>query len=618
MEVLGSLINYEAISGIRPLEPPTIEKADIPNFILCQNFDRAVQRAERTMERYNSRAGDLAGRLASSANNIEGLEKALRKVDPGDPPARPGTVLIRGDTPEDVKNYNREVTEYNDRLQQARRLQERISDAIDKHQDILERHNDAVREAEEKLEEVTEEALLMIDDDIVAVLDKTTQIAIRLSDSETPADVMAAVEICFIEFKIFNSFEEHIEGNEARRAAQERIQEVNTLCAELLVNEKVHNVFVGMFLSNRDPIVKNAELYSYVVGEIEVVDQELLDELTESFRPILKKQFVTSFKYEGIIDPSKLDNVVAEMYKTIDAINHHIPQVTDLDTSTQAAAEAAVVVHQDIESTLATMKANVEEVGEALLSKEDFVCEMLDQEVIEDFYHRDLRPSITAFRKAVVDHIGEEQFDAIVTEAEDRYSVEKAETAIEAADLLRLQAERDRSAHYVNQLSTQITDIELDVKNAGEVPKKNAEDFRSSTSLLYVLSCLPVLGFAFAIGIQGKIKKFAPAFRSRLEIYHKLGTEILAKNKTMQTVVLIFGAVLGLSGMGIFFGTELGSKIATSMNVSSIAVNLGFPGVVLVLYLITWLILSSAGKKLQAYIGKSEAAPQSATVTGAK
>ena len=495
-EVLGNLMNYEAISGIRPLESPTIKKVDIPNFILCQNFDRSVQRAERTMERYNSRVDDLAGRLASSANNIEDLEKALRKVDPGDPPSRPGTLLGQyPETPENIRDYNRRVTEYNDHLQQARRLQERISDAIDKHQGIIERHNDAVREAEEKHEELTEEALLVIDEDIVVVLDKTTEIAIKLSDSETPADVMAAVEICFIELKIFNSFEEHIEGNEARRAAQERIHEVNALCAELFVNEKVHNIFVNIFLLNRTPIVKNAELYSYVVGEIEDVDQGLLDELTESFRAILEKQFVTSFKYEGIIDPSKLDDVVAEMYKTIDAINHHIPQVTELDASTSAAAEAAVVVHQDIESTLATMKANVEEVREYLLSKEDLVCEILDQEVIEDFYHRDLRPSITAFREAVVDHIGEEQFDAIVTEADDRYSVEKTEAAIKAADLLRLQAERDRVAGYVSELSTQIKDIEADVKNAGEVPKKNAEGLQ----IYNFLALCPVLSSGVGI-----------------------------------------------------------------------------------------------------------------------
>ena len=608
-EVLGNLVNYEAISGIHPLQPPTIEKADIPKFILCQNFSKSMERVQRTMDRHNNRINDLQVRLGQSQDNIDSLQKALRKVDPGDPPSEPGTFLGPSDTPENIKSYNKEVAEYNDRLQQARRLQERISDAIDKRNDIIERHDDAVREAEEKLEELTEEALLIIDDDIVAVLDKTTQIAIKLSDSETPADVMAAIETYFIELKIFNSFEEHIEGNAARRAAQERIREVNALYAELIVNEKVHNKFVNIFRLNSDSIVKNAELYSQVVNEIKGVDQGMLDELTEPFYAIFRKQFYTSFKYEGIVDPSKLDNVVAEMHNTIDAIKCHIPKVTKLDASTQTAAEAAVVVHQDLESTLATMKANVEEVREYLLSKEDLVCEMLDQEVIEDFYHQDLRPAVTALREEVVDCIGEEQFDAIVTEAEDRYSNEKTEAAIKAADLLLLQTQRDRVAGYVSELSTQIKDVEASVEEAAEVPKRNADGFKSSASWFYAMSCFPVLGFVFAISIRSKIKQFAPAFRSPLEIYHKLGTAILAKNKTMQTVILIFGAVLGFGGMGLLFGTGLSSKIAMSMNISSIAVNLGLPGIVLVLYLVTWVILSSAGKTLQSYIGKSGAAP---------
>lgn len=606
-EALGNLVDPEAISGIRPLQPPIVEKIDISKFILCQNFDKEWQRRERTMERYKHKVDSLHGRLIQSDEEIEDMKKALNKVDPntgffGGPPSKPSDP-----TPEQAQSYNEEVTKYNDRLQQARRLRERIDDTIDKRRDILERYEDAVREAEERLEELTEEALRVIDDDIVAVLDKATQVAIKFAGSEKPEDLMVALEICFIELKIFNSFEEHIEENAARRTAQERISEVNALCAELSKKEIVRNFFVNLFRLNSSPIEKNAELYPRVIEVIDGIDQETLSEMTQAFHSIFGKKFYTKFDYEGIIDPSKLDDVMAEMHNTIDALKVHISKVTELEASTQEVAEAAVIIHNDLESILETMKNNVEEVSEYLISKEHFTCEILDEEVIEDFYRRDLRPSITALREHLVSNIGQEIFDVIVTETDDRFSVEKVEVAIKGADCLRLQAERDKVSGYVNKRSNQIKSIETHVEKAKQVPKKNAEGFKSSVSMLYLMSCFPVLGFVFPMVIYSKIKKFALAFKSPLEIYHKLGNEILAKNRTMQKVVLALGGILGLGGMGIFFNTGIGTEIATSVGISSlIAVNVGFPGVVMVFYLITWTILFIAGKTLQSYIGISK------------
>ncbi len=605
-EVLGNLIDYKAISEISPLQLPTIEKTDIPKFILCQNLDKSLQRAEQVMELQNNKVSEVQGRVRESEAQIKDLEKALRKVDPGSPPTEPGSFLGPSETAENIRVYNKQVAEYNDRLRQARRLQERISDAIDRHGDIVERCNDAIREAQQREEELAAEAILAIDDDIVAVSDKITTTARDLANSNKASDVIAAVEICFIELKLVGLFEEHIDRNDARRMVQDGFHEVNSLCTELSKITNIRNIFASLFGLNRDLIVKNADLHSEIVDAIQGVDQGRLSELTEPLSAALKKQFYTSFKYEGIIDPNKLDSVVAEMHKTMEAIKDHIPQVTDLDVSTQSEAEAAVVVHQTLESTLSTMKSNVEEAHKYLLSTDGFICQMLQEEVIENFYSQDLRLTVTDLRKDVVEHIGAEQFDTIVTEVADRYSIVKTEAAIKAADLLRLQNQRDRVAEYVSELSAQIKDVEAHVISAAEVPKKNADAFRSSTSLLYILSCFPILGFAFAIGILNKVKKFAPAFRSSLEIYQKLGSQILAKNETMSKVILILAAVLGFGGIGIFFGTGVGVPIAANIAVSPIAVNIGLPGGVMILYLITWIVLSKVGKTIQFYVNMNQ------------
>lgn len=605
-EVLGNLIEYQAISAISPLQPPTIGKRDIPKFIFCQNLYKSLQRAERIMELQNNKVSEVQGRVRESEAQIEDLERALRKVEPGSPPTEPGSFFGPSETAENIRAYNKKVAVYNDRLQQARRLQERISDAIDRHEDIVERCNDAIREAEQKQEELDAEALLAIDDDIVAVSDKITTTARDLANSNQASDVIAAVEICFIELKLVSLFEEHIDGNNARRMVQDGFREVNLLCTELIKITNIRNIFASLFGLNRDLIVKNADLHAEIVDAIQGVDQGRLSELTEPLSAALGKQFYTDFKYEGIIDPNKLDSVVAEMHKTMDAIKDHIPQVTDLDASTQSEAEAAVVVHQTLESILSTMKSNVEEAHKYLFSTDSFIHQMLQEAVIENFYSQDLRLAVTSLRKDVVDYIGAEQFDTIVTAVEDRYSIVKTEAGIKAADLLRLQNQRDSVAGYISELSAQIKDIEAHVISAAEVPKKNSDAFRSSTSLLYTLSYFPILGFAFAIGILNQVKKFAPAFRSSLEIYQELAAQTLAKNETMSKVILILAAILGLGGIGIFFGTGIGVPIAASTAVSPIVVNIGLPGGVMILYLITWLVLSKVDKTLQSYINMNQ------------
>lgn len=599
-EALGNLVNYELITKIRPLEPPIVEKGDIPKFILCQNYEKAMQKVERTMERYNRKVNELRARLQQSEAEIEAMQKTYREVHPGK------GYFVNEKNPDAVHRYN-------SRLRQAQGIADKISDTSDKHEDLIERHNDAVREAEEKLEELTEEAKLVIDEDLVVVLDKCAQTTQKLADSENSEDLVASLEVGFIGMKIFKSFEEHIEGATARRETRDRIGEIDDSFAELCANEDARNYFVDIFRRNLYLVEKNAELYDQVVEVVGSVDQAKLDEMTQPYRPAFEKKFNTSFKYEGIVSPSELSGVVSQINKSIVTMNDSIAQVTELNASTQVGAESGVKVHQDAESIFATMKNNVEEIRDDLLHTGNFECDLVDEEVIEDFYSRDLRPAVVAFREHLVGEIEEEQLDRLVMADEDRYSIGKAEAAIKQADLLRLQAQRNQVDGHVKKLNGMIKDAETDIQKSGEVPRKNAEAFRSGVSTQYILSLFPVIGFAFAMGILGRIKKFAQGFMSTNEIYRKLGTETIAKNKTMQMVNLILGVVLGLGGIGLFFGTSIGADIAASMSVSPMAVNIGIPGVVLVLYLITWAILGSAGKTLQSYIASSKTAKTATT-----
>ena len=579
-EALKNVVNYDAVTGISPLEPPAVKKVDIPKFIVCPKFDRASQRIDRTMERYNNKVNDFQERLQQSNNEVDAMERELK----GWEKKTSGYV--------DNTSANA-VTRHNDAVDQSRRLRDRISDAIGRHNDFLERYKDAVRDAEEKLDELTQEALLVIDDDIVTVLDKCSQTAERLSDSENSYDALAALDSCFMALKVFRSFEEHMDGNVAREEARKKYSEISKLFAELCDKEDIRNSLADIFRRNIYLIEKNEEIYTQLLKVIEEVDQKTLDEMTQSYQRTFAEKFVTDFEYKGIIDPSELASIIAEIHKTIGAIKANFGKVQDIDEPTQSTAEAGVNAYRNAESLIETMKSNVEEMRDDLFFERHFACDMVEESVMEGFYEEDIRSSVTALRKQLSKLIGEEQIDTVVMEQEDRYSLEKAKKSIGQADLLRLQAKRDQVEGYTKKLSGMIADAEADIQEAELVPAKNANKFRSAASTFYILSCIPFIGFAFALNMLKKIEEFAPGFSSTNEIYRNLGTEIASKNKTIMAVNLFLGVVLGIVGIIVCLALKVGSGVGF---------RIVFPGAILVLYVITWMILANADKSLQSYM----------------
>jgi len=284
---------------------------------------------------------------------------------------------------------------------------------------------------------------------------------------------------------------------------------------------------------------------------------------------------------------------VVDINTTIDAINVSINKNNEFFASTQKIAEAGSDAHQTAESLLANMKNNMDLIKDDLLHNGHFAAEIIDEAVIDDFHQKEVRPSIKILRTHIVNSVGEEQLDELLIENDDRHYIVKAEAAINQADLLRLQNQRNKVDAQVQKLFGNIKKLETDIRKVGQVPQENADACRSLTSTLYILTFIPIIGFAFALWISGKLKEFSPGFKSTNEIYRLLCKDILAKNKTMQKVNLILGFVVGIGTLGAF----LILKISTNM-----AVNIGTPIIVLALYLLTWLILSNVGKDLDVHL----------------
>lgn len=561
---LAGLMKYEKLSAMRLLRPPKLAKEQIPDLIACSNFQKAMGKIEQSMERYSRKLQSIEQDIETQNGIIDEANRKTRYCDTSDAQS---------------------VARHNDWVERGRA-------AVEKHNDLIDRHREAKEEANERRSELEHEALMAIDDDIVAVLDKSSRIAEKLSGGHNSADSLVAMEILLMEMRVFHFLEDHIEGNAQRKDARERIADVNRTFGTLCASEEVRNYLADVFRRNGFLVERNAGIHAEIGKVLGSVDQQELNRLTKNVTSVLDEKVETKFNYDGVVDPAELDKIVVNFRGAIDALKRGITKAQEAAATTKPMAEAAESAHQNAGTLLASMKSNVEAMGLDLLGPGHFACEMLEEAVIDDFYPKDLRPNVADLRKHVATAIGEEQLDLLVEPVEDRYAIDKAEGEIKQAQLLRLKEARSRIDAHVKKLTDLIAGCDADIAKVGEAPKRNAEAFRSDVSPKYLLSCVPVVGVLFAFGIMGRVKAFAAGFQSKNETYRALAVETAAKNKSMTTTMMVLAGVAAVAGIVGFVVLRADPHQGMVAGVAG--------GVTALLYLSTYGIFSGIGKQLGA------------------
>jgi hypothetical protein len=284
--------------------------------------------------------------------------------------------------------------------------------------------------------------------------------------------------------------------------------------------------------------------------------------------------------------------MVGNMNISIDALKKNIDKAKAFQVAETPALElgkSGAKADQDAKSLRATMQTNVDALDNPL-TQSHFAVQTIDEAVIDDFYQKDLRAAVTALRRHIIDTIGEADFEGVLKGGDDRFSLKKAQGAIDKANLSRLQATLDKISPHIKSSNEKIVGLESDIKKANEVPKRNADALEAELGSKYTLACIPIIGMFTAFGIRSKVQTFEPAFRGANQIYKDLGNTMIEKNSKMSMIALIIGAILGLGSL-VFFLVS-GGPIVISI-------------IVLVAVAITFLVLFLTGKQLKEYLGIS-------------
>ena len=454
---------------------------------------------------------------------------------------------------------------------------------------MVDKRAEAEEEAKEKLEELTNEALAVIDEDIAMAINRIEGIVNDLTGSEDAEDLVAAIDICSIALRIHAMFEGFIDDSNARKECKEGIAKVNQTFSTICTKKSLQNYMIDIYRRNLDLVQKNAGIYQQIVGVLGSVDQKQLDTLTQSIDVVLAEKLDTIFDYSNVIDPAEIEKIVDKIKETIESLKLNIEKAKALQTTEMPAVvlgKTGTDADQQANSMRALMQSNFDALN-CPLTQNHFAVQIIDEDVIDDFYQKDLREAVTALRNHIVNAIGEANFEGVLKGGDDRFSLKKAQNAIDKANLTRLQATLNKIPHYISELIEQIKSAESDIQKANEVPKRNADALNAELNSKYNFAWFPILGLFSVIGIQSKVKTFEPAFRSTNQIYKDLGNVLLEKNMKTNKIILIIGAILGFGGIAVFLGLNLG---------------IAFPVILLALYVIAFLVLKSVEKRLRSFL----------------
>ena len=575
-EKIGELLDYEKLSAIHLLKMPKIKKQDIPSYIKCPKYEKAQINLKQKMERYVNKVDRCIDALRDSHQNIEAMKRRRDELDPG------GGFWVD-------KEDAQAVARYNDRLDQMRKMTDKIGYAIEKHNDLVDKRTEAEEEAKEKLEELTLEALAVIDEDVALTINRIEGIVNDLASSEDAEDLVAAIDVCSIALRIYAMFDDFIDDNNARKECKEGIAKVNQTFSTLCAKKSVQNYMIDIYRQNLDLVQKNASICQQIDGVLGSVDQKQLDTLSKSIDELLAEEFDTKFDYSNVIDPAEIDKIVDKIKKTINSLKLNIEKAKALQAIEAPAVvlgKAGTNADQQAKSLMASMQSNVDALN-CPLTQNHFAIQTIDEAVIDDFYQKDLRTAVTALRNHIVNTIGEANFEGVLKGEDDRFSLKKAQNAIDKANLTRLQDALNKIPHYISELTEKITSAESDIQKANEVPKRNADTLNTELNSKYNFAWFPIFGLFSVIGIQSRVKTFEPAFRSKNQIYKDLGNLLLEKNMKTSKTIMIIGAILGFGGIAIFLGLNRG---------------IGVPTTVLAFYGITFLVLKSVEKRLRSFL----------------
>ena len=513
-QLLDGIILYDKFSSLPALRPPRIGRQDIVTLIHCPSHAKAMARYAQRNERARSQTATIEAEIQAQEQLIA---KANRKT----------THILPLTDPNDVARHNDWV--------------ERGLAAVRRRNELALRLSETQEEAKEQLERLHADALAAIDEDIAGALQRLGQVAQKLADSADAQDDMVAMEVCFLGLKAYAFLIDQIDGNVARKEARDANAELARLMILLCTGEESRNHLTEIYRRSVHLMQGNADIFRQLQALLQTVEQAPLRDHVRQLAVAVERKLGFEFRYNGVVDPAELAATTAEIHKAIAEIQRHCGSIDRLMAASAQNAGNAMAVQQRADALTRQIAAGVEKSGTILVSR-DVLCEIVDRKIIDDFFPRDIKPAMNDLRRHLAETLGNAELERILTEVDDVHYVARSVKAVSDAALTQLAGLRERAPAAIEAARRLQAQLEKDLVDIVEVPRRNAHDFHEYLRSARKFSLVPFVGTYFAFEVFRLIGRFRAGFISSNEVYRDLSRHVASTLQGLLRLHLIVAA----------------------------------------------------------------------------
>jgi hypothetical protein len=513
----------------------------LASIIKADNYEKTTRRIAEFAQRQEERVERfLQDALAREAE----YEEATRTASSKKPGSEPSDTWLNRQDPEAVSRYNREVGEYNSRLDLHRRLLDQAMRAQERYQDARQKYTENKADAEEKILEKKEELKPALDRDMVAFLGKLQQLVYDCFHNK--GLFFETFALIFMAKKAYVFLYDRIGNNSDRTNANNTFRQLNGELEVLVKNniDEIKQGFNDIVMYIYDCYCDNEEIFSVMQERLEQLPYAVCsnNEDTASFLASLAVD--PNFQYKDVIDPNELSHLASRVQERCEQFNNSIAEIDSFIQRFAETFDEIAEVLADSRTKHQLMCQNKESrLGEAFAHSR-FILGVFDED-IQNEYLKQQQDLLEAVQLEIETSIGMNLPKLVKTILETELLSNSAEQVINTNSAFAFLEYQLQLQNKKRELVSGVEKIDRQLAEIARQPQEKADEFKKKMQMLLGISILPMGNLGALFPIHQQISKFSPALGSRNPIYTELRNSTKGKLQNFFIAHAVLAALIG-------------------------------------------------------------------------
>lgn len=519
----------------------------LSGIIQANNYKRVKDSIDKFKERCLNQLSTAKERVDEKKLDLKAAEDKVSRNEPGNGPS--DLFLNRSDQGS-INRYNEKVERHNHQVELYRRYIDQRDRARERYDDALDSYKEKEADIQEQILEREEALKPALDSDMVAFLGKLQQLVNDCLHNKSL--IFESFILLFMAKVSYVFLYDRIESASDRSNANNIFTNLQREL-DLLVKghqDAIKQGFIDMVEYVNDVFKTNENTFNDMQILLNELPYDVCSENEEPAEAFIALDVDTNFQYQDIIDPSLLAKVSAQIHQRRDAFSSKKKDIDEFVMNLSEVFEKIYSILLQSKDQLHRMHENKDKnLGEAF-EHAQFILGVFEESV-QDQYLKNQQDIFEEIQLDIETAMGvnlPQLLSIILTTKLLTVSAEEAISNNPNFDFLDMKpklVDKSKSFHAgIKELDSQLTEID-------QQPKKHAEEFRGKAQKLLVASVLPIGNLVALFPIHQELNRFAPALESQNPIYTDLRKSLSSKFNSFFIVhtvvaVLIAGSIFAV------------------------------------------------------------------------